>query len=337
MGRNRVGQSRAKARLIAAAAALAAVAGLTAGGAGPAVGAAWSAQPVTTPVLAAPAVAVQVAGLESVAVPAATASSAVRPGPKLNGPRATSVLKALKVKGKAAGTGYSRNAKFGNGWQDFDGDKCNERQDTLSRDMSQARFSGTKKCQVASGTLHDRYTGRTIRWRTGTGSVDIDHVVALQNAWISGAQQLSQAQRLKLANDPLNLIAADSSANRAKGSSNAAEWLPKHKAFRCQYVATQISVKRKYALSVTAAEKAAMSRVLASCPSQKAAKVTPIKPAGKVGTSTSGGSTSGTVSGTVSPGAFCKAADKGKNGRSASGVAYTCKASSTENRLRWRR
>jgi len=327
MGRNRVGQSRVKARLIAAAAALTAVAGLTAGGAGPAVGAAWTARPVTTAAVTVPAV----------AVPAATGGSAVRPGPKLDGPKATSVLKALKVKGKAAGTGYSRNGKFGNGWKDFDGDKCNERQDTLSRDMSMVGFSDTKKCWVASGTLHDRYTGRTIRWRTGTGSVDIDHVVALQNAWISGAQQLSQDQRLKLANDPLNLIAADSSANRAKGSSNAAEWLPKHKAFRCQYVATQISVKRKYALSVTAAEKAAMSRVLASCPTQKAAKVTPIKPAGKTVTATPGGSTSGTVSGTVAPGAFCKAADKGKKGRSASGTTYTCKTSSTENRLRWRR
>jgi len=317
MGRNSV-----KARLIAAAAALAAMAGLAAGGAGPAAGAAWSAQPVTAPAMA---------------VPAATGSSAVRPGPKLNGPKATSVLKALKVKGKASGTGYSRNAKFGNGWKDFDGDRCNERQDTLSRDMSKVRFSDTQKCWVASGTLHDRYTGRTIRWRTGTGSVDIDHVVALQNAWISGAQQLSQAQRLKLANDPLNLIAADSSANRAKGSSNAAEWLPRNKAFRCQYVATQVSVKRKYALSVTAAEKAAMSRVLASCPSQKAARVTPIKPAGKTATATPGSSTSGTVSGTITPGAFCKAADKGKKGRSASGATYACKASSTDSRLRWRR
>ena len=256
---------------------------------------------------------------------------------KLTGPKATSVLKTLKVKGKAAGTGYSRNGKFGNGWKDFDGDKCNQRQDALARDMSKVRFADAKRCQVASGTLNDRYTGRTIRWKTGTGSVDIDHVVALKNAWISGAQRLSQAQRLKLANDPLNLIAADSSANRAKGSSNAAEWLPKHKAFRCQYVATQISVKKKYALSVTAAEKAAMSRVLATCPGQKAAKTTPIQPTGTSGTGTSGGSTAGTVSGTVTAGAFCKAADKGKKGRSASGTTYTCKASSTEARLRWRR
>jgi hypothetical protein len=195
-------------------------------------------------------------------------------GPSLDGPLASGVLAKLTVKGKAAATGYDRNDKFGNGWKDPDGNKCDARQDILSRDMTRLSYKDAKKCTVASGRLADQYTGKTINWKVNSGSVDIDHAVALKNAWISGAQKLPQDQRVLLANDPLNLMASEASANRSKGYKNAAEWLPPHKSFRCQYVATQISVKLRYSLSVTQAEKDAMSKVLRTCPKQKAAKVT---------------------------------------------------------------
>lgn len=269
---------------------------------------------------------------------AATSSKAVKPGAKLNGPTALSVLKTLPVKGKAPATGYNRNAKYGNAWKDSNKNKCDERQDTLKRDMSKVKYKDRKKCTVKSGTLNDLYTGKRINWKVKSGSMDIDHVVALKNSWISGAQKLSGTQRQALVNDPLNLIAADASANRQKGDKNAAEWLPKNKSFRCQYVATQISVKKKYALSVTSAEKKAMTKVLNSCKKQKAAKVTPIKPQGKAQSNTTKKETSPapSVKGTVSPGAFCKAADAGKRGKAKSGKTYTCKRSATDQRLRWR-
>lgn len=145
---------------------------------------------------------------------ASTSSKAVKPGTKLNGPTALSVLKTLPVKGKAPATGYNRNAKYGNGWKDSNKNKCDERQDTLKRDMSKVKYKDRKKCTVKSGTLNDLYMGKRINWKVRSGSVDIDHVVALKNSWISGAQKLSGTQRQALANDPLNLIAADASANR---------------------------------------------------------------------------------------------------------------------------
>lgn len=98
--------------------------------------------------------------------------------------------------------------------------------------------------------------------------MQIDHVVALSNAWQTGAQQLSSEQRQQLANDPLELLAVDGPANQQKGDGDAATWLPSHKPFRCQYIARQIAVKRKYHLWVTTGEKAAMQRVLATCPGQ---------------------------------------------------------------------
>jgi hypothetical protein len=139
----------------------------------------------------------------------------------------------------------------------------------LNRDLTNVSIND--KCQVESGVLHDPYTGKTIDFKRGSGTsgaVQIDHVVALSDAWETGAQQLSSTERQKLANDPLELLAVDGPANENKGDGDAATWLPPNKPFRCEYIARQIAVKQKYRLWVTAAEKTAMVHVLASCPTQ---------------------------------------------------------------------
>jgi hypothetical protein len=165
-------------------------------------------------------------------------------------------------------TGYSR-AQFGPAWEDVDHNGCDTRNDILRRDLTGKTLSGS--CVVRTGTLHDPYTAKLIAFHRGVGTstaVQIDHVVALGDAWQTGAQQLSATSRLGFANDPLELLAVDGPTNQAKGDADAASWLPPNKAFRCQYVARQIAVKTKYRLWVTAAEKAAMARVLTSCPGQ---------------------------------------------------------------------
>ena len=106
------------------------------------------------------------------------------------------------------------------------------------------------------------------RGQESSKAVQIDHVVALGDAWQKGAQQLTPQQRQSLANDPVNLIAADGPANQQKSAGDAATWLPKNKTIRCHYVARQISVKAAYGLWVTQPEKDAMKRVLDSCPDQ---------------------------------------------------------------------
>ncbi|GHG54928.1 hypothetical protein GCM10012320_26570 [Sinomonas cellulolyticus] len=100
-------------------------------------------------------------------------------------------------------------------------------------------------------------------------AVQIDHVVALSDAWQKGAQQLAAAQRTALANAPLNLLAVDGPTNEAKGDGDAATWLPPNKSYRCQYVARQVSVKATYSLWVTQAEHDAIARILASCPDRQ--------------------------------------------------------------------
>lgn len=179
---------------------------------------------------------------------------------------AADALNELAVKGRAPKTGYAR-AQFGDGWASVRG--CDTRNIILRRDMTDA--AQNDKCQVVSGTLDDPYTGKIIEFTRGAGTSDdvqIDHVVALSDAWQTGAQQLTSDRREQLANDPLELLAVDGPANQQKSDGDAATWLPSNKPFRCQYVARQVAVKKKYALWVTSAEKAAIMRVLASCPGQ---------------------------------------------------------------------
>jgi len=185
---------------------------------------------------------------------------------------ATAVLETLAVKGRAPKTGYTR-AQFGPAWADVDRNGCDTRNDILKRDLTSITYRAkTRNCVVESGTLVDRYSGETINFVKGNISsmeVQIDHVVALSNAWQTGAFKLTADQRKALANDPMNLFAVKGRLNSQKGDGDAATWLPPLKNFRCAYVAQQIAVKAKYSLWVVAPEKAAMVSILAKCPTQK--------------------------------------------------------------------
>jgi hypothetical protein len=182
-------------------------------------------------------------------------------------PLAAEALDTVQVRGKAPRTGYSREI-FGPAWFDVDRNRCNTRDDILARDLQERQMDGS--CRVLAGILFpDPYTGENIRFVRGKSLVDIDHVVALAQAWESGAWQWRFPQRVRFANDPLNLLAVSARANRQKGDREAAAWLPSNRSFRCDYIARQIAVKVKYRLSVTSAEKAAMARVLRTCPNQQ--------------------------------------------------------------------
>jgi len=182
---------------------------------------------------------------------------------------AIAVLETLAVKGRAPKTGYTR-AQFGPAWADVDRNGCDTRNDILKRDLTGEVFRAkTRDCVVESGTLIDPFSGETInfvRGNTSSMEVQIDHVVALSNAWQTGAFKLSIKDRTAFANDPMNLLAVKGRLNSQKGDGDAATWLPPLKSFRCDYVSRQIAVKLKYKLWFTAPEKEAMIRILKSCP-----------------------------------------------------------------------
>ncbi|GAA3394820.1 HNH endonuclease family protein [Streptomyces roseoviridis] len=208
------------------------------------------------------------------AVLALLAGAACSPGddaPSAKGGAGTALaaVDTLTVKGRAPKTGYDRE-KFGRAWTDVDRNGCGTRDDVLRRDLTGVRYKDGGHCKVATGTLTaDPYTGGSVDYVRGRSKVDIDHVVALSDAWQKGAQKWDAGTRLRFANDPLNLLAVDATANRRKSDGDAATWLPPNRAYRCPYVARQVAVKKKYGVWVTAAERDAMKRVLGSCPGQR--------------------------------------------------------------------
>lgn len=179
---------------------------------------------------------------------------------------ATDVLNKLEIKDHDSKNDYARE-RFGADWLSTGG--CDTRNIILNRDLVDIVIND--KCQVVSGKMADPYTGRVIEFKRGadtSGDIQIDHVVALSNAWQTGAQQLMADQRIKLANDPLELLAVDGKSNMDKSDGDAATWLPPNKYFRCQYVSRQIAVKQKYNLWVTQSEHDAILSVLNNCPDQ---------------------------------------------------------------------
>ncbi|MBA4023867.1 MAG: deoxyribonuclease [Gordonia sp.] len=229
-----------------------------------------SAAPVSTSVVAP----------QSVAPPATTvATRAASP----DASAAVAQLDTLAVKGRAPKTGYDRDL-FGQAWTDdvnVEGghNGCDTRNDILRRDLTAIVYkTGSNECAVRTGTLADPYTGTTIAFTRGqstSSAVQIDHVVALSDAWQKGAQQLTPAQRADFANDPRNLQATDGPINQQKSDGDAATWLPPNKAYRCTYVARQVAVKAAYTLWVTQAEKDAIARTLTACGAAAPAPTTP--------------------------------------------------------------
>jgi hypothetical protein len=186
-------------------------------------------------------------------------------------PTVIEVISTLAVKGRAPKTGYARD-QFGTAWKDVDRNGCDTRNDILNRDLTSISYKvDSEDCVVLSGILQDPYSGETINFLRGlttSSDVQIDHVVALSNAWQTGAFKLSIERRTALANDPLNLLAVKGRLNSQKGDGDAATWLPPKKSYRCSYVARQVAVKYKYGLWLTAPEKAAILKLLQPCPGQ---------------------------------------------------------------------
>ena len=185
------------------------------------------------------------------------------------GGSAIAALDGIRVAGRGPRTGYLRK-QFGQGWLDTDRNGCDTRNDILRRDLTDLQVKpGTRDCVIASGRLFDPYTRQDIAFvRGGVSEVEIDHVVALGNAWVTGASGWDYSRKSAFANDPLNLLAVSRSANRQKGDGDAATWLPNNKSYRCDYVARQVAVKKKFGLYVTSPERDAMNRVLQDCPNQ---------------------------------------------------------------------
>ena len=207
---------------------------------------------------------------EAPALPDAADDEPASDQPESDAASALAQLGSLPIQPRATRDGYRRD-EFGAAWLDVDRNGCDTRNDILARDLDDTVIDS--RCRVLSGVLREPFTGDVIFFERGeqtSALVQIDHVVALSNAWQTGAQELSERQRIQFANDPLNLIAVSGRLNQQKGDSDAASWLPPDREYWCEYVARQVGVKAHYSLWVTQAEYDQMERVLRTCPTYPA-------------------------------------------------------------------
>jgi Protein of unknown function (DUF1524) len=161
-------------------------------------------------------------------------------------------------------------------WIDADGDGCNTRAEVLIAEAVVApSISGT--CDLAGGSWLSPYDGLRI---DGASGVQIDHLVALAEAWYSGAASWTTERRQRFANDldvPWTLNAVSPESNEAKGSSDPAEWLPPLSSDLCPYIEAWIGTKLRWGLAIDGAEKHALDEAVAGCP-DSAILVTPVSP-----------------------------------------------------------
>jgi hypothetical protein len=194
-------------------------------------------------------------------------------GPARDARHARHVLAHLVVSPRPVGTrGYDRDA-FGRDWIDTDGNGCNQRDDVLLRDAmpGTATIAPQGSCDhdVLAGTWQDPYTGRTLSFTdlkdlSEAEAIQIDHVVPLAEAWVSGARQWGTAERETFANDPRELLAVDGPTNMSKGDGDPATWRPR-RGYQCAYARRWITVKARYGLAVDPSEKAALGELLGAC------------------------------------------------------------------------
>lgn len=186
--------------------------------------------------------------------------AAADPPPPPPASTARTELAALTVGTPHSMTGYSRDA--------FDiwagqPDGCTTRQDVLARD-GDGVVEGSDGCQPTSGSWYSAYDGTTV---TVVAQATIDHVVPLADAWRTGADQWTAAQRKAFGNDltDAQLIIASSSSNSSKGDKDPSEWKPPNTAYWCTYGEEYVSVKYAFHLFVTGDEKSALGDLLDAC------------------------------------------------------------------------
>ena len=145
-------------------------------------------------------------------------------------------------------------------WVDADGDCQDTREEVLIAE-SKIPLAG---CTVTTGEWFSYYDRET--W-TQPSDVDIDHVVALGEAWDSGAWDWNADTRELYANDlddQRSLVAVTDNVNQSKGDRDPAEWMPEFGT--CRYVRQWTAVKLRWRLNVDQTERESMLTVMAGCP-----------------------------------------------------------------------
>ncbi|WP_160050626.1 DUF1524 domain-containing protein [Nocardiopsis sp. FR4] len=187
---------------------------------------------------------------------AAPASAQVPPGIPSTA-TAQSQLNSLTVRAKGPQTGYDRSL-FPH-WNVVQS-PCTARQYVLRRDGRDVVTNSS--CQPTSGRWYSAFDNVWVH--DDPSRISVDHLVALSEAWKTGAASWSTARRTQFANDVNNtqLWLATPSSNSSKGDKDPSQWMPPNRSVHCAYVKSWVNVKYVYGLTVTSTEKSSIQSTI---------------------------------------------------------------------------
>jgi len=184
-------------------------------------------------------------------------------------------LQRLEVISRPAADPSYRRAAFGRAWADVDGDGCNTRDQVLFATLDKDRGyvvqrQGRCPTDMVAGTWTDLYSQRQMTWTdlkdpAQAERLPLDHILSLAAAWRYGARDWTSEERLRFANDPLELTPTTAELNRSKSDHEPGDWTPPQPG-RCDYASRYIAIKDRYQLPVDQAEKVALGSLLRTCP-----------------------------------------------------------------------
>lgn len=181
--------------------------------------------------------------------------------PSISKPKASIVVKtSIAIQPK-----YNR--KFFKHWVDQDKDCQNTRAEILIQyNIGKLTFKTDKKCVVVTGKWIDPYSDKIF---TNANDLDVDHIISLKHAYISGAKNWDKKTREAFANSPDNLLPVWKKLNRQKGAKSPSQWLPPLESYRCEYLTKWKTLKEKYKLQQTKREISSINSINKLCPLTK--------------------------------------------------------------------
>lgn len=144
---------------------------------------------------------------------------------------------------------------------DVDGDGCNTRREVLQAE-SLVPVTIASGCTIAAGEWFSWYEGVT---QTDPNTLEMDHLVALKEAWISGAHAWTNEQRSDYANDldiDATLTVVTGAQNSAKSAYDPTNWVPSYQPSLCKYVSDWVIVKYRWNLTIDAAEQGSLQSLI---------------------------------------------------------------------------